>query len=149
MAVVSSYCPSCQRTVYVGDSDTLSCPVCASPLVTTTEPENGSRVVRIADNESLFREVNERIENAIGETSASVDELTGFVCECGQKDCTATVTISPRDYEGIRKDPAHFLVLKGHEVPEAERVVEQRDGFLVVEKVGLGRVIAEAKDPRG
>lgn len=147
MAVVSSFCPSCQRTVYVGDEDTLSCPVCASPLL-VAQPENGERVVRIADNESLFREVNEQIQNAVEETRASPEEATGFVCECGRNDCTETITLSPDDYEAARADPGHFIVLKGHVAPEAERMVEDRGSYLIVEKVGPGRVVAEERDPR-
>jgi uncharacterized Zn finger protein (UPF0148 family) len=146
MAVVSSFCPSCQRTVYVGSEDTLSCPVCASPLVVAA-PESGERLERIAKNESLFREVNERIK-ATAAASRFPDEVTGFVCECGRKDCTDTISLAPGDYESLRAEAAHFAVLPGHVVKDAERVVEDMGAYFVVEKIGEGRVIAEERDPR-
>jgi hypothetical protein len=147
MAVTSSFCPGCQRTVYLGEGATMSCPVCASPLV-ATEPETGERIVRIANNESLFREVNERIETTVRQNGSAAESATGFVCECGSPDCTETVSVSPRDYEAIRSNPSQFVVLPGHVEEEAERIVRDEGHYLVVEKIGVGRVIAEEKDPR-
>ncbi|MCA1709562.1 MAG: hypothetical protein LC808_42310, partial [Actinobacteria bacterium] len=109
MTVTSSFCPSCQRIVYLGGDDAMSCPVCASPLV-ATQPETGDRIVRIANNESLFREVNENIESAAKQNGSGPDEMTGFVCECGSPDCTETVVLSPQAYGAIRSDPAQFVV---------------------------------------
>ncbi|MEA2448067.1 MAG: hypothetical protein QOK47_1704 [Actinomycetota bacterium] len=146
MAVVSSFCPSCQRTVYLGSEDTLSCPVCASPLVAAA-PDSTERLERIANNESLFREVNERIQ-VTADSARFPDEVTGFVCECGRKACTETITLDPGAYETLRADPSHFAVLPGHVAEEAERVVEDMGAYLVVEKIGEGRVIAEERDPR-
>ena len=147
MAVTSSFCPGCQRTVYLGDGDAMSCPVCASPLV-ATEPETGERIVRIANNESLFREVNERIEATVQQNGASTESTTGFVCECGAPDCTETVSLTPADYEAIRANPSQFVVLPGHVEEDAERIVRDEGDYLVVEKIGVGRVVAEERDPR-
>jgi hypothetical protein len=147
MSVIASFCPGCQRSVYVAESDGLQCPVCASPLVTTA-PENTQRVVRIADNETLFRDVNERIEGSLEESGTGADETSAYVCECGAKDCTRTLALSPREYEQLRSHPAQFMVLRGHEQPDAERVVNDLGRYLVVEKIGPGRVIAEESDPR-
>jgi hypothetical protein len=41
-----------------------------------------------------------------------------------------------------------LLVVKGHELPEVERVIESSDGYLVVAKLGAGRVLAEQLEPR-
>ena len=30
---IEAFCTTCQRTVYIGDGDSGSCPVCSSPLV--------------------------------------------------------------------------------------------------------------------
>ncbi|MEA2498317.1 MAG: hypothetical protein QOH26_722 [Actinomycetota bacterium] len=147
MGIVSSFCPGCQRTVYVGASDTLTCPVCASPLV-AAKAEDPERVSRIAKNETLFREMNERIEETVKGSEAPASDPTDYVCECGDKECTETLKILPADYEAIRKHPAQFMVLSGHVVPEAERVLDDRGAYLIVEKVGPGRVIASETDPR-
>jgi hypothetical protein len=52
-------------------------------------------------------------------------------------------------YEQIRQHPARFAVRPGHELLEVERVVEEHDGYLVVEKVGVAQEVAERHDPRG
>ena len=147
MSVVSGFCPSCQRALYVSKADGLSCPVCGSPLVTTA-PDDTDRVVRIADNESLFREVNETIEQSLEESRTGADEMSAFVCECGAKDCTETINLTPREYELLRSNPAQFMVLQGHELPDVERVLADKGRYLVVEKTGAGRVVAEEYDPR-
>ena len=48
-----------------------------------------TREDRIARNEALFREVNERVR----EVAAEGGELTGFLCECGREECTETVPL--------------------------------------------------------
>ena len=147
MGIVSSFCTNCLRTVYLGESDTLTCPVCASPLV-AAQPEDTERVARIAQNEGLFRELNENIEETIKKDGASPTQTTSYVCECGDKNCKETLHLSPNQYEAVRKEPSQFVVLKGHVAPEAERIVQDHGSYLVVEKIGTGRVIAEETDPR-
>ncbi len=42
MAVKPTFCSICHRSVYVGHFDSLSCPVCASPLLeSVTMDEEG------------------------------------------------------------------------------------------------------------
>jgi hypothetical protein len=40
------------------------------------------------------------------------------------------------------------VVASGHELPEVERVVERRDGWEIVRKVGVASIVAEEADPR-
>jgi hypothetical protein len=46
-------------------------------------------------------------------------------------------------YESVRANPRRFIVKPGHERRELERVVDARDGYLVVEKVGDAGAVAE------
>jgi hypothetical protein len=91
-----------------------------------------SREERFAKNESLFREVNERIEEAARRT-APLDMEAGFVCECAALACTERLPITLVDYEQARSEPTWFVVLPGHERPEVERLgkagneAEERD----------------------
>jgi hypothetical protein len=39
-------------------------------------------------------------------------------------------------------------VLRGHDIPEVERVVEENERFVVVEKFGESAVVAINLDPR-
>jgi hypothetical protein len=101
------------------------------------------RTERVAKNEALFREVNERIKDVTGYESAE------YLCECGNASCTETIPMTISDYESLRSDARQFVVLPGHEVPELEDVVVRNDKFLVVQKKpGEPAALAEARDPR-
>jgi hypothetical protein len=99
---------------------------------------------RLARNQALFREVNERLLEL---TDGFRDGSMTFVCECSHEDCTATVTMSHDEYESVRARPTYFIVLSGHELLEIEDVVDRRDGFTVVEKT-TGTDHAVETDPR-
>jgi|SRR5581483_10608958 len=101
---------------------------------------------RKATNESLFREVNERIE-AVAVDFAVPDQIE-FVCECADASCTQRLRLSLGEYEEIRAEPVRFAVAPGHVDTEVDRVVEERSGYLVVEKKGDAGDVAEAQDPR-
>jgi hypothetical protein len=106
------------------------------------------RVQRVAKNEALFREVNERIKDVNVEFAA--EEPADFLCECGNKDCTKPVGLSLSEYEAVRRDATHFFVVPGHELPDIERVLSQNERFAVVEKIAQEAVEeAVERDPRG
>jgi hypothetical protein len=44
--------------------------------------------------------------------------------------------------------PLNFAIKPGHISPEDERMVEERDGYIVVEKIGQARERAAELDPR-
>jgi hypothetical protein len=103
------------------------------------------RKERIARNETIFREVNERIE----EVSANAPgEHVEFLCECGNRDCAEVVALARGEYEGLRADPVLFAVLPGHEIPEVEFVVAENERFLTVRKLTEEQEIARDTDPR-
>jgi hypothetical protein len=115
----------------------------------------GGRVViveererRLGLNEAMFREVNERVE----EINRSFGSLTGtfeIICECGQVTCTERITVPVSGYEQARSNPLHFLLHVGHEDPVVERVIENRESYVIVEKEGVEvEEVAEATDPR-
>jgi hypothetical protein len=109
-----------------------------------------TRARRLAQNETLFREVNERVEE-VASGFADRDEEDrpiGFVCECGRRDCTESIEATRAQYEAVRSNPLRFLVLPGHEDEEVERVVERTDRFVVVVKLGEGARLAAEQDPR-
>jgi len=105
-----------------------------------------SRDERVAKNEILFRQVNERILQIEG-GRWRVDPVD-FMCECGDITCMRVVQLSLEQYERLRGDPAHFGVIPGHEIADVEQVVETHPTYLVVEKGGELRRRAEAADPR-
>ena len=75
----------------------------------------------MAQNEALFREVNERIR-ATAEGLGSDADFEYF-CECANADCTFQISLTAAEYEHIRSDPTQFVVLPLHFTPEVETLV--------------------------
>lgn len=98
---------------------------------------------RAATNQSLFREINERIEDLASST------FTEFICECHNSECDERIPLTLEEYEAIRAESAWFFVLPGHEVPAIEAIVESNVRYTVVKKLGVGEAVAGRFDPRG
>jgi hypothetical protein len=99
---------------------------------------------RVAWNESAFREVNERMRAL----AVELDRTAEFVCECASVGCADRLSLSVDEYERTRTNSRRFVLVAGHQRPEFERVVENRDGWVVVEKTGQAGAIASLHDPR-
>ena len=104
--------------------------------------------LRAARNQSLYREVNEKIED-LNRAFDEVASLTGeWICECADPDCTELMELTLAEYESLRAHPNRFAVLRGHDYPEVERIVEEHDHWVAVEKFGAGAEYARKHDPR-
>ena len=90
------------------------------------------RKERIAVNEGLFRNANERM--AEWEEVGRDEEPELFVCECSNPECRKRIRLRREDYERVRGDSRHFAVAHGHQIPDAETVIEENDGWMLVEK---------------
>ncbi len=108
---------------------------------------NEERARRLALNEALLREVNEAVEG-LAENWFRADEQVQFRCECVDTGCEAVVALTLDEYASVRAHSARFVVVAGHELPAVERVVGELGGGRVVEKIGVGRTVAEETDPR-
>jgi hypothetical protein len=106
------------------------------------------RSKRVGQNEVVFREVNERLRE-LGEGFSLVSEQAQFVCECGNSACTERIQMPLGTYEEIRADAKRFFLIRGHEHLEYEKIIEEREGFLIVEKLPGGPAgVAIKEDPR-
>jgi hypothetical protein len=87
-------------------------------------------------NEALWREVNERIDEVDEAMRVLPDDaqLT-FHCECGEEGCTTMISLTPAEYQDVRKDVDRFAISPGHEHPTIERVVQRTDRYVVVDKL--------------
>ena len=104
---------------------------------------------RVARNEALFREVNERVQDLAERFATTAAVPTGFVCECANADCTEVVDVPLPIYEQVRRNPRRFIVLPGHVLAEVEQPIEETAAYVVVEKNTPTTVkIAERHDPR-
>lgn len=87
---------------------------------------------RLGRNQLIFREVNERLRD-LAETAP--DGKTEYLCECGDVTCTNRIELRLVQYEAVRARPNTFFMIPGHERLEIERVVDQPDGYMIVEKI--------------
>ena len=106
---------------------------------------------RLARNQALFMEVNERIQYL-----AEVNERIGysaegatseFACECSNTECISTIELTVVEYERVRSNPTWFVIKPDHDVAQTERLVSRDDGYAVVEKLILEEYL-QATDPR-
>ena len=105
------------------------------------------REKRLAQNEALFREVNERV-GAIAATHGDDSHVYEFYCECSNADCTLHVATTLGAYEAVREHPARFLVFPEHDLPDIETVIERTDHWWVIEKTGEAGSFVARLDPR-
>lgn len=102
--------------------------------------------VKAARNQSLFREVNERVQQLQrGWTPTSEID---FMCECADDSCMAAISMTVAEYEEIRRRAQRFFVRPGHIVAEVEVVVAKNDRYWTVEKIEDAAAVAAALDPR-
>jgi hypothetical protein len=101
---------------------------------------------RMAQNEVLFREVNERVKDIASKLGD--DGGYEYFCECANKDCTFRISMRLADYEHLRDDPKQFVVLPDHYTPEIEDVVARNEAFWIVRKTGEAGEYVEERDPR-
>jgi hypothetical protein len=94
-------------------------------------PSASSRDRRLTENELVFRRANE--EAARQTLRGDVPTELDVVCECTDRDCRQSLTMSTAEYEWLRQNPRRFVVLPGHEAPAVEQVVERFDGYVIVE----------------
>jgi hypothetical protein len=99
---------------------------------------------RLARNQVLFREVNERVSELA--EAGRIDPIP-FLCECSEMECDEMIELGRAEYEGIRSSPNLFVVATGHEISEIERVTEASDRFTLVEMTN-GAQLAVDTDPR-
>lgn len=114
-------------------------------MATVTEREE-----RLARNETIFREINERTRS-LQERFGPDDPTTAyeeFLCECGDQLCVDRVKLTIREYESVRDEATQFVVRPGHSVARIERTVRKNERYAVVIKLGEAAEVAEDRDPR-
>ena len=100
---------------------------------------------RAARNEVSFREANEKLGDK--RTELGAHGKTPFLCECSDPECTELLQLSFAEYERVRSRANRFVTAVGHDAGSG-RVVEERDGYTVIEKGGVAGRIAEEENGR-
>jgi hypothetical protein len=94
---------------------------------------------RIAKNNAIFREANQKIRAKADQHDAPMERIP-FLCECAREDCTQIVRLTLEQYTDVRSHPAHFLTAVGHEGAEEPlgQLVSKGDGYHIIEKAATG-----------
>ena len=103
------------------------------------------RYERIAKNETVLRATNREMERADQAEGATLGQLIDVLCECGRQGCGGVIAMTFADYDAVHSQADRFVVLRGHENTDIEKVVEERAGYLVVDKFGEAEDIAEGE----
>lgn len=109
--------------------------------------EQSERGARAGQNQSLFREINDRVET-LSEGFSDILPTAEWICECAKLTCTERITMTLEEYTGVRASSTHFAVAPGHVYPDVERVAARLEKYWVVEKLGEAADTAEQLDPR-
>ncbi len=99
---------------------------------------------RLAENEALFRSLNENTVRRAGRDGEPVT-VHSFVCECSRYNCFGEVRLGLTEYKRVRSDPTRFVLLPGHEVDGIEGIVESHPGFNIVDKHGVADEVARER----
>jgi hypothetical protein len=59
------------------------------------------------------------------------------VCECGDETCFERIVVALDEYQEVRSHDNWFVIRPGHEKLDVERVVRERDAYLVVQNNGV------------
>ncbi len=103
-------------------------------------------VEKIAQNNAAFRAANDQIEAAAVDHGFGRNGAVPFLCECSDPRCTQIIRLTPAEYDEVRSNPRWFAHAEGHEseIDGVVRLVERRDGYLLVEKIGrAGAVVTD------
>ncbi|MDA0167269.1 hypothetical protein OM076_43820 [Solirubrobacter ginsenosidimutans] len=96
--------------------------------------------------EAAFRIANERTARWEERHADGRTEL--YLCECAEQPCRKRIELTREQYEEVRTDPRHFVVLPGHVIADLETVVGSFDGYEMIEKPSALLQLLVETDPR-
>src|SRR3954447_24615527 len=104
------------------------------------------RTQDVALVEAVFRIANERMSRWEERHVARPDEL--YMCECASRPCRQRIRLTREQYESVRSDVRHFVVVPGHVIPDLETVVRSFPSYEVIEKPSALMHLLVETDPR-
>jgi len=102
-------------------------------------------VRRLVENEAVFRQRNEEVEQGLKELeelAASLGDKVPdandlelqFYCECADENCRLRFPVKLEEYADIHQNRRYFMVVPGHELMSIEKIVVKTPNYYVVEK---------------
>lgn len=101
---------------------------------------------RLAENEVLFRQYNERVQKGFDDLQkiANEDGQTPhlhnddiplyFYCECSDENCHERIQLKSSRYNEIHQNRRRFIIKCGHETQTIEKIIEKEPNFCIIEK---------------
>ena len=96
--------------------------------------------------EAAFRIANERTARWEERHADGRSEL--YLCECAEQPCRKRIELTREQYEAVRSDARHFVVVPGHVIEDLETVVGSFDDYEVIEKPRALMDLLLETDPR-
>jgi hypothetical protein len=124
--------------------------------------EDTSSERRLAENEVVFRQMNEQVHSGYEETNRmarednqpqflvehkSDDMPLLFYCECADENCRERIRINIHDYNKIHVKRDQFILIPGHETHQIERIVSKKAGYYIVQKRNMPPEKADTLHP--
>ncbi|CAN5440879.1 hypothetical protein BH10PAT3_BH10PAT3_7360 [soil metagenome] len=114
-------------------------------------------VRRMIENEVIFRQYNEHIQNGFEELK-EIAEAEGqplpdsnlpahFYCECSDENCRERISITMAEYKRIHKSKKRFIVIPGHDNVLCEFVVRSTRRYSIVQKYNKPPAYASTLKP--
>lgn len=114
------------------------------------DPDARADVERNAEVQNAYRHANEAVvelSETFGLGGVDQDRLSVF-CECGAPGCSEAIELDRREYEEVRRDGRHFVLVAGHETEAVEHIIVRTDRYVIAQNDGRAAVVARAQDPR-
>lgn len=101
---------------------------------------------RLAENQVVFREHNEKVQKGLDEANAIAAEEGAkpisfdtnlqlhFNCECSDENCRQRIKVTLNDYNEVHSVRDRFVIVCGHNVPNIEDVTQEEAEYCVVTK---------------
>ncbi|MES2970992.1 MAG: hypothetical protein V4702_01570 [Patescibacteria group bacterium] len=108
---------------------------------------NAASPQKLAENEAVFRESNERVHKTLKNLQAKAKEedhtnrilkensSLHFFCECSDENCRERIVMKQNTYEKLHKDRDQFIIIPGHQVVSIEKTVIKKPKYAVVKKL--------------
>jgi hypothetical protein len=93
--------------------------------------DRASRPKSVREIEETFAKANEQIR--VSAEDHDFEESVPFLCECSETTCMQSVRLSLTSYREARAIKRSFIMIPGHHDASVERVVTQREGYVLVE----------------
>jgi hypothetical protein len=88
---------------------------------------------------AFYRDVNEQIRLALlrfSHDGAEPQIMMSLVCECQRSGCVEMISVTVGDYEAVQATPGLYVVRRGHQDGNGDRLVREDRGFDVVQQHG-------------